>query len=1062
MEPNKVIPQQLLNPSWLTAQALILGLCMFLSACGNDQGATITESEETIKTYPFGDPDPVPILTGRSHIYPYFSFSQYSHDATDEDWKVIRLENEYIEVSMLPEIGGKIWGASEKSTGKEFIYHNEVNKFRNIALRGPWTSGGIEFNFGIIGHTPATATPVDYITRENDDGSVSTIVGGLDLPSRTEWRVNVTLPKDKAYFETESFSYNPTNLEQSNYIWMNAAIRADDDLQFFYPGQYHIGHPGDAHPWPINEEGRDASFYRNNDFGGSKSYHIMGEIDEYFGAYWQDQDFGFGNWSIYSDMPGKKLWIWSLSRAGGIYEDLLTDNDGQYVEVQSGRLFSQAQGRTVHTPFNHNSVEPAITDRWKELWFPVKDTDGISAASPYGVLHVQESEGRTIVKLMALQAFDEDLNITSGEDLISNNSISLEPMELYHDTLAVSGNQNNLNIVLGDQKLVYNSERNLESFDRPLENDLPTENLSAAQTYRLARNQAANRDYTGAMETYYASLEIDPTFTASYVGLADLYYRRGEYDQALEYAKEAVSHNTYEPDANHIYGVIQARLGNTTQALEAYGWAARSMRYRSGDYASMAEIYIKKGNHARALEFANRSVDFNNQNINAYKVLAISHRKQQNSEEAQAALNRILELDPLNHFARFEQYQLEQSDSRLNEFTSLIRGELPHETYLELAIYYANQGFEQEAVEVLTQAPSTPMVNYWLAFLHRNTDQDSSQYLDQAIAESPHLIFPFRLESIPVLQWAQEQNSSWKNNYYLSLIYWNAGREADAGQLLTSVGDEPDYAPFYLARGELSKDLNYSSNSIYSDFQRANELNPDEWRTWHALNNYYFDEDINEAVLETSEQAYEMFPEKDAIAMDYAHALLVNQQYGPAADHLNEIRILPFYQSGAARSIYEQANTFHALELIDDGEFDSALEYLNRAKTSPENLAAGEPYNPDIRLQNYLIAMVHQQVGNQDQAEEHLNDVVNYTREHPNRGGSGQYVGVLAMRNMGQENEARQYLDSLRNGRSDLISQWAVANFNQDQQTSNQLAQENTDNLSFRMFVESINSINRL
>ncbi len=93
-------------------------------------------------------------------------------------------------------MGGKVWGATEKSTGREFVYQNHVMKFRAIGIRGPWTSGGIEHNFGLdLGHAPWTASPVDYILKENDDGSVSCIVGGLDLASRTQWRVNILLPK---------------------------------------------------------------------------------------------------------------------------------------------------------------------------------------------------------------------------------------------------------------------------------------------------------------------------------------------------------------------------------------------------------------------------------------------------------------------------------------------------------------------------------------------------------------------------------------------------------------------------------------------------------------------------------------------------------------------------------------------------------------------------------------------------------------------------------------------------------------------------------------------------
>jgi len=137
------------------------------------QKATITEEYREFKTYPYSDPNPNPILTERNFkIYPYFSFDGFSQTAEIKKWKVIKLENDYIEVYILPEVGGKVWEAIEKSTGKEFLYRNNVMKFRNISMRGPWTSGGIEFNLGLIGHTPATASPVDYLTRKNPDGSV--------------------------------------------------------------------------------------------------------------------------------------------------------------------------------------------------------------------------------------------------------------------------------------------------------------------------------------------------------------------------------------------------------------------------------------------------------------------------------------------------------------------------------------------------------------------------------------------------------------------------------------------------------------------------------------------------------------------------------------------------------------------------------------------------------------------------------------------------------------------------------------------------------------------------
>lgn len=193
----------------LTTKQLLffLGLYLVFSKIGA-QNVIISEETIPLETYDFGKPNPVPIFKENPKIYPYFKFEEYEHQSSKKDWKVVTLENDYIKVLVLPEIGGKVWGAIEKSTGEEFLYQNDVVKFRNIAMRGPWTSGGIEFNFGIIGHHPGTATPVNYITKKNDDGSVSCFVGTTDLPSNTTWQVEIRLEKDKAYFETNVNWYN--------------------------------------------------------------------------------------------------------------------------------------------------------------------------------------------------------------------------------------------------------------------------------------------------------------------------------------------------------------------------------------------------------------------------------------------------------------------------------------------------------------------------------------------------------------------------------------------------------------------------------------------------------------------------------------------------------------------------------------------------------------------------------------------------------------------------------------------------------------------------------------
>ncbi|MCK5456150.1 MAG: DUF5107 domain-containing protein [Melioribacteraceae bacterium] len=353
---------------------------IFLTVMAHAQkGATIRETIKVLKTYPFSDPNRIP-KPGSSY-YPYFRFDGFAKEGIDKEWKVVILENDYIEVSIFPEVGGKIWGAIEKSTGHEFIYYNSVVKFRDIAMRGAWTSGGIELNFGVIGHAPTSATPVDYAIKTKEDGSVSCYLSATDNFTRTRWETEVNLQKNKAYFTTTTTWHNPTPLVQPYYQWMNAAYQVDGDLEFCFPGANWIGHDGNAHTWPVDKEGRDLSWYKNNNFGRSKSNHVLGGISDHYAGYWHDLEFGSGHYSPYGEKLGMKVFQWAHSRSGGIWEDLLTDTDGQYVELQSGRLFNQPGSSSTKTPFKHFGFEAYATDVFEEYWFPILNTKGVKKAN---------------------------------------------------------------------------------------------------------------------------------------------------------------------------------------------------------------------------------------------------------------------------------------------------------------------------------------------------------------------------------------------------------------------------------------------------------------------------------------------------------------------------------------------------------------------------------------------------------------------------------------------------------------------------------------------------------
>ena len=1022
-----------------TAVILVLvSLLIFPSLLSSaEDTAQIKEEYRVFKTYPFSDPDPFPNI-GR--IYPYFKFSGYSHDGSDIKWKVVSLENSYIRVFVTPDIGGKVWGAVEKSTGNAFIYFNKVVKFRNIAMRGPWTSGGIEFNFGAIGHTPAGATPVDYLIKKEDDGSVSCYVGGLDLPSRTEWRVKIHLPKDKAYFETECFWANPTPLNQSLYHWMNAAARASNDLHFHYPGSNYIGHGGKAYPWPIDKQGRNISIYGNNDFGPSKSYHILGKYTEFFSGYWNNSNFGYGNWSLYDEKPGKKLWLWTLSRSGGIWEDLLTDpGNGQYIEMQTGLLLNQAGSNSTLTPFKHAFFAPLSTHKWKEIWFPVKDIGGVVQASPYGALNVVREKNKLALGISPLRKINDRLVVIAAGKEVFSRHLKLSPMETYNEILDFPGLESDIKVDLGHGKLTWSGTIAKQSLERPMETDRDF-NWSSAQGLFITADELAKQRYYGrAMSGLKTCLQKDPYYLPALSRTAELYFRRGEYKTALKYAKKALAVSTYDPEANFIYGAVQKQMGQTLDAKDGFGWAARSMALRSAAYNQLAAMELKENHLERARYYAVRSLDFNRRNLESYKILAVAARLENKTEEARKTLRRIEVIDPLDHFVRFETYLLEGGDKALDQFKAMIQNELPQETYLELALKYVDIGRIQEGISVLKEAPSHSVVHLWLAYLTRNTaEQDSCKYLDRALKASPYLVFPFRLETIPALEWAIDQTGHWKAKYYLGLLFWNLGRTQEAGRLFQSCQNIPDYPTFYLARAELLKST-VKAGSTLNDIQRAIKIDPENWRAWRAQTRHYLASSYPKLSLKSAAAIQKKRPQDYILAMDLAKALVQNNQFKKSLDVLTQTNILPYEGAREGRDLYRQAGLLYALSRLKDNAVSSTLALVQKARQWPENLGAGKPYDTDERLEDYVAALCYEKTGKIKKADNLHENIIKATRKYRNRWGAGHYISALVLRKKGKAAEAEKLLSDWIKARpgNNVVARWAAAKFhNLDEKAS--------------------------
>ncbi len=938
------------------------------------QTARISEKVRVISTYPFSEPNPIPILTRDARLYPYHSFEGYAKDGVPREWKVVHLENDYIEVFVLPEVGGKVWGAVVKSTGHEFIYRNEVMKFRNIALRGPWTSGGIEFNFGVIGHTPSTATPVDYLLRENPDGSVSCFVGAMDLPSRTHWRVEIRLPADRAYFETNVLWYNPTPLEQPYYNWMTAAAFARDDLEMSIPGNAFLAHSGAKRAWPVDAAGRYLPEYDINRFGGHKSYHVVGELNDFFGGYYHDDDYGFGHWSRYEEMPGQKLWLWALSREGGVWEELLTDTDGQYVEFQAGRMFVQyAPGADVN-PISQAGFDPGAADRWSETWFPLEGIGGLSDASRDGAMYVNREDGSVRVAVNAFGDMIDTLRVLSGDQVLAAIPIVFPALEPVERVVDLAG-ETTFRVELAVLGLHYTSDSRARDLARPFTADPSARaQIPDADQHAVAgRELVKGRRYHDAREMFQSALAEEPWHRDATLGLADLEYRRGLYEAGLAHVTRVLQLDAYDAAANFVAGNLYRALGRKTDARETYGWAARSVTYRSAAYVQLAELMLAGGDLQEATRYAWLALDYDRYSIPARQVLAIVGRRGGDAALAASMREQLLELDPLHHFAAAEIYLAAPNAASSDAVTASLRSEYPDQAILELAVDYARRGASDDARALLnlgSGVTANPLLRAWLAWL----DDDPALLAGGA---DPSFVFPYRRETIGVLEWAVQYDDHWSWSYLLALNLWARDRADEAASLLEALGEGPDFAPLYVTRAYLLQQVRQRDPE--ADLRRAVQFDGTNRTIRIHLVRYLQGQRRWEDALAESSAGRALFP--DDFNLDLLHVGSLNQLGRPreAIDILNATHVLPSENARASHRLYEQAHTLATLDALERAGYDEARRHLRAALEWPEHLGQGRPYNPEERLVQYLLGNVEQELGEPGRARAAFEVVVDAT-----------------------------------------------------------------------------------
>lgn len=943
---------KLLKKSLFAAKGIGMVLVMSQGNSLAQQRATITEGHITYPTYGYHDPS----MLASKALYPYFRFDGFSHKAEDKSWKVVTLENDFIKVQVMPEIGGKVWTAIDKSNNKPFLYNNDVVKFRDIALRGPWISGGIEFNFGIIGHAPSSSSPVDYEIKRYGDGTVACLVSNIEMISRTRWIVEIRLEKDKSYFETKTYWINLTNQEQAFYNWSNAAVKASDRLKFEFPGDTYIGHEGETGSWPIDDEQRDLSYYKNNAFGGAKSYHVTGLNSNFFAtldAEPQGGNFGTVHFARRDEKLGKKIFLWSQADDGIIWERLLTDKAGQYVEIQSGKLFNQNVLESSKTPFKQHSFSPYETETWSEYWFPIKEIDTISNVNLLGAFAYTVEGLKGKLSIAAVRNLQDSIYVYDKHDkVLFKDRIHLLANQTSHIQLALNGK--------GDEAAqvrigAYRLDLELVSDGRPDTTARASASTPVQEWYVNGREYLRFRKYKEAEDFLEKALAIDGSYIPALLEMAKLRLLQFDYGEGKAFAERALAIDTYNGAANYYGGLAMLKLQESEASSRGmFEVAALDPAFRKAAYIELGKSYMRSQSPLDAVHYFQNALDIGGSNLEVLQSLYYSMLMAGQLEDLDSIAERMLTLDPFGYLQLFEGYYQNQDAQHKDALLAKLTNEFPNQTLMEMGIWFVRMGLPDRATKLFELCGKQVEALYWLAWLHRDQVDRKAFYFKQLEGLQPLRIFPFREEEADLLQWAmQERPGLWQTNYLLALLLNARGEEKKAATVLSTTSQQGiTFAPYHILKAHFSTDK-------VEHLKKAYLAEPKEWRYVNLYSKALFDQGKDKEAIALLEQCYRETPDNYTIGFELIKKLARTGQYERAEVYLKTIDILPFEGAQEARNYYRYVYLKHALALVGQGDLKHALRLVDAAQQWPSNLGVGKPFDVNNDLEHAVEALIY-------------------------------------------------------------------------------------------------------
>ncbi|UNX53597.1 DUF5107 domain-containing protein [Georgenia sp. TF02-10] len=771
-------------------------------------GAVAWPQPVTIRTYAVGNPDPYPLFVDRrvyqgssGRVYPIPFIDRVDHEASPRQWQAIHLENRWIRLMVLPELGGRIHIGYDKSADYDFFYRNNVIKPALVGLAGPWISGGVEFNWPQH-HRPATFLPVCTQIEEHDDGSVTVWCSDHDPFTRMRGTHGVRLHPDRAVVELVVRLHNRTSETQTFLWWANVAARVHDDYQSFFPTDvaYVADHarraitafPEADRPYygfdytRRHETGGDRiDFYRN--IPVPTSYMVTGTRDDFFGGYDHAAGAGFVHVADRHIAPGKKQWTWGNAPFGHAWDRLLTDADGPYVELMAG-VYTDNQPDFAW-------LEPGETKTFHQTWFPYQGIDVAHQANQEAAVHLDVSDHRLSAGIaVTRERPGARIQITVRDNVLYDQRVDLAPdtpwtwSTLLTDDVAAS----DARIVLEHDDAVilqWNPRVPVDAAEpdvavAPLQ---PDEIGSVDELYLTGVHLSQYRHPTRSPIPYWQEgLRRDPGDARCNLALGADRYRHGRYTDAEAHLRRALDRltvhnaNPRDGETSYLLGLTLTRTGRLEEAFDAFAKAAWDRHWLAPASLELARIAAQTGDHATALDKVTAALAAAPDDTRAHAVHAALLRRLGQAAQATQVLDTVLSIEPLDHTCRF-----------LRHGASALDG-LDARTIIDVALDLAHSGDADNALDVLMIAgglertnagEARPMAHYHRARLLDDLGRpDEAAHARAQARQAPEeLCFPAGLDDHDALVAAIVADpSDGRAKSLLATLLFDAGRTAEA------------------------------------------------------------------------------------------------------------------------------------------------------------------------------------------------------------------------------------------------------------------------------------------